>query len=140
MWVPVQQFGLFTKPEKFRTSIWAKSPEAEAMTHTRVSDTGHASALAADREAGRVEGTLEGSRACGSRTMTYVQYSGTGTVWGKRRRLTAGAEVNGAVSNGAADVVADPEGQVVAVNQGDCGASVSAGRKQSSTNDFCVPS
>ena len=63
LWVPVQQFGLFTKPEKFRTSIWAKSPEAEAMTHTRVSETGHASALAADREAGRVEWAFEFGRA-----------------------------------------------------------------------------
>ena len=33
--------------------------------------------------------------------------------------LTVRAEVDGAVGDGAADVVADPHGQVVAVDQGD---------------------
>lgn len=50
----------------------------------------------------------------------------SGTVPREDLRLTVGTKVDRAVGNMTALVVADPEGQVVAINQGDCGAKGSA--------------
>ena len=84
---------------------------------TPVADSSHTGALAAHREAGRVEGTLELGRA-------FQPMAQSTSIRGRMfNLLTVRAEVDRAIHDRASSIVGDPHRQIVPINKGDCAIS-----------------
>lgn len=124
-YVPVQQFGLLTKNVKdddasqyrFRKSEELKLGMQFEGLLTRVTKACRARALAANREASRVEWALERVRACTQRAMrNAVRLSNTD----KEALRTVRSKVDWTIRDAAALVVVDAEWEVVPVHEGDC--------------------